>query len=233
MQITKGGRCARGLGLAGLVVGTTLGFCFSAQAAETTYQRLLNAASEPQNWLMRMGNYSHWNHSALNQINRGNVANLKVKFMASLGDPARPNKATEYFTPLVEDGFMYVGNQWQQYWKFDVRNEKPTVVWKFDAKVQGGGRSGHSVTLLGNNVYFNTNNDTSVPRLIALDKNSGQVVFDVNTTAPEVVPNQGHSSAPLAVKNMILIGQANRTENGRGYVPAYTPHTANLLCRFP
>ena len=52
---------------------------------------------------------------ALNQINRGNVANLKVKFMASLGDPARPNKATEYFTPLVEDGFMYVGNQWHQY----------------------------------------------------------------------------------------------------------------------
>src|SRR5436309_3164751 len=83
--------------------------------AQVTYQRLLNAASEPQTWLMRMGNYSNWNHSALNQINRGNVANLKVKFMASLGDPTRPNKATEYFTPLVEDGFMYVGNQWQQY----------------------------------------------------------------------------------------------------------------------
>jgi len=222
------------LGLAALLAGTALGPCLSfslvpASAAEVTYQRLLNASSEPQNWLMRMGNYSNWNHSALNQINRGNVANLKVKFMASLSDPTRPNKATEYFTPLVEDGFMYVGNQWQQYWKFDVRNEKPTVVWKFDAKVQGGGRSGHSVTLLGNNVYFNTNNDTSVPRLIALDKDSGQVVFDVNTTAPEVAPNQGHSAAPLAVKNMVLIGQGNRGENGRGYVAAYTADTGKLL----
>src|SRR5713226_3816283 len=198
----------RQAGLAALLAATALGPCLGfaalpAAAAEVTYQRLLNASSEPQNWLMRMGNYSNWNHSALNAINRGNVANLKVKFMASLGDPARPNKATEYFTPLVEDGFMYVGNQWQQYWKLDVRNEKPTVVWKFDAKVQGGGRSGHSVALLGNNMYFNTNNDTSIPRLVALDKNSGQVVFDVNTTAPEVVPNQGHSAAPLAVKNMI------------------------------
>src|ERR1700732_2621099 len=137
-----------GHGLAGLLA--SLGFCGAATAAEVTYQRLLNASAEPQNWLMRMGNYSNWNHSALNAINRGNVANLKVKFMASLGDPTRPNKATEYFTPLVEDGFMYVGNQWQQYWKFDVRNEKATMVWKFDAKVQGGGRSGHSVTLLGN-----------------------------------------------------------------------------------
>jgi alcohol dehydrogenase (cytochrome c) len=181
---------------------------------------------------MRMGNYSNWNHSALNQINRGNVANLKVKFMASLADPTRPNKATQYFTPLVEDGFMYVSNQWHQYWKFDVRNEKPSLVWKFDAKVQGGGKSAHSVALSGNNMYFNTGSDTSIPRLVALDKNSGEVVFDINTTVPELMPNQGHTAAPLAVKNMILIGQSNRGENGRGYLAAYTADTGKLLWRF-
>ena len=153
-------------GLAAFLAGTAIGLCASAsQAAEVTYQRLLNAASEPQNWLMRMGNYSNWNYSPLNTINRGNVGQLKVKFMASLGDPNRPNKATEYFTPLVEDGFMYVGNQWQTFWKYDVRNEKPTVVWKFDAKVQGGGRSPHSVALLGNNVYLATNRDRKSTRL--------------------------------------------------------------------
>jgi glucose dehydrogenase len=183
--MTKRARCTQRLTLAGLLASTALGFCFSAQAAETTYQRLLNAPAEPQNWLMRMGNYSNWNYSTLNQINRSNVANLKVKFMASLGDPTRPNKATEYFTPLVEDGFMYVGNQWQQFWKFDVRNEKATPVWKFDAKVQGGGRSGHSVALLGNNMYFNTNNDTSIPRLVAVDKNSGQVRW-CSTSTPRI-----------------------------------------------
>jgi alcohol dehydrogenase (cytochrome c) len=232
MQMRKRGRCAERLGLAGLVAGTTLGFCFSATAAETTYQRLLNAASEPQNWLMRMGNYSNWNYSTLNTINRGNVANLKVKFMSSLGDPRRPNKATQYFTPIVEDGFMYVGNQWQQYWKFDVSKDKPTVVWRYDAKVEKGGKSAHSVALLGNNMYFNTGNDSPNPRLIALDKNSGEVVFDVATTTPDVVPNQGHSGAPIAVKNMIIIGQANSGENGRGYVAAYTADTGKLIWRF-
>jgi len=220
------------LGLAGLVASITLGFCVSAPAAETTYQRLLNASAEPQNWLMRMGNYGNWNNSTLAQINRGNVANLKVKFMFSLGDLSRPNKATQYFTPLVEDGFMYVGNQWQQYWKIDVRDEIPKVVWKFDAKVERGGKSAHSVALLGNNMYFNTGNDSPNPRLVALDKNSGEVVFDVATTAPEVVPNQGHSAAPLAVKNMIIVGQANSGENGRGYVAAYTADTGKLLWRF-
>ena len=207
----------------------TFAVCMPAAAAEVTYQRLLNAASEPQNWLMRMGNYSNWNHSALNAINRGNVANLKVKFIAALGDPTRPNKATEYFTPLVEDGFMYVGNQWQQYWKFDVRNEKPTVVWKFDAKVQNGGKSAHSVALLGNNMYFNTGSDSPNPRLVALDKNSGEVVFDVATTTPEVVPNQGHSSAPLAIKDIILVGQANAaTRTGAAMYRPIRPIPANF-----
>ena len=44
----------RKFGLAGLLATTCL--CGSALAAETTYQRLLNSSSEPQNWLMRMGN---------------------------------------------------------------------------------------------------------------------------------------------------------------------------------
>ena len=94
-----------GLSLAGSVLAGMLSAC-SALAAETTYQRLLNAPAEPQNWLMRMGNYGNWNHSALTQINKSNVANLKVKFMASISDPNRPSKGNQYFTPLVEDGFM-------------------------------------------------------------------------------------------------------------------------------
>ena len=230
--MTIRGRYSAWLGLAGLLVGTAFGFCVSVSAAETTYQGLLDSAATPQNWLMRMGNYANWNHSALSAVNRGNVANLKVKFMVSLGDSSRPNKAIEYFTPLVEDGFMYVGNQWHQYWKFDVREEKPKLVWKYDAKVQGGGKSAHSVALLGNNMYFNTGNDSPNPRLVAIDKNSGEVVFNVSTATVAGLPDQGHSSAPLAVKNMVLIGSSPRNENGRGYVAAYTADTGKLLWRF-
>jgi len=115
-MMTWGGTCKQ-LGLAGSVAGAVFALCCSASAAETTYQRLVNARAEPQNWLMRMGSYGNWNHSGLDQINKSNVANLKVKFMASLSDPNRPSKGSQYFTPLVEDGFMYVGNQYQQYWK--------------------------------------------------------------------------------------------------------------------
>ncbi len=81
--MTTWGGTLKQLGLAGSVAGFMLGLCYSASAAETTYQRLQNAPAEPQNWLMRMGSYGNWNHSALTQINKSNVGNLKVKFMAS------------------------------------------------------------------------------------------------------------------------------------------------------
>src|SRR5258706_4034503 len=121
--------------------------------------------------------------------------------------------------------------QSQQYWKFDVRNEKPKPVWKFDAKVQGGAQSLHSVALLGSNVYINTGRDGHTPRLIALDKNSGEVVFDVNT-AIEGLAGAGHSAAPLAVKDKILVGSTGRNESGRGYVTAYSADTGKFLWRF-
>src|SRR5260370_19675729 len=89
-------RARRRAGLAALLTATALSSCLGvsvvpASAAEVTYQLLLNASSAPQNWLMRMGNSTNRNHSALNAINRGNLANLKVQFMASLDDPAGPN----------------------------------------------------------------------------------------------------------------------------------------------
>jgi alcohol dehydrogenase (cytochrome c) len=180
---------------------------------------------------MRMGNYNNWNYSTLTQINKNNVANVKVKFMAALSDPNRPSKGNQYFTPLVEDGLMYVGNQYQQYFKFDVRDDKPKLIWKYDTKVQRGGQSLHSVALLGNNMYINTGRGTSNPRFIAIDKDSGEVVFDVGT-GDGLPAGSGHSLAPLAVKNMILVGSTGQSENGRGYVSAYAADTGKFLWRF-
>ena len=79
---------------------------FAAYAAPTTPERLLNAGNEPQNWLMTLSNYSNWNYSKLSQINKSNVANLKVVFMASIGGNALSKIAgsvgNEMAAPLVE-----------------------------------------------------------------------------------------------------------------------------------
>jgi len=51
---------------------------YAALAASTangqlTFERLLKADSEPQNWLTYSGSYKGWRHSKLAQINRQNA----------------------------------------------------------------------------------------------------------------------------------------------------------------
>src|SRR5690606_34799989 len=48
-----------------------------ALAADVTPERLLNAAAEPQNWLMVHHTYDAHRYSALDMINRDNVASLR------------------------------------------------------------------------------------------------------------------------------------------------------------
>jgi mono/diheme cytochrome c family protein len=47
------------------------------------------AASRPADWLMVRGNYQAWNHSALAQINRETVKDLKLVWSWNMNDSAR------------------------------------------------------------------------------------------------------------------------------------------------
>ena len=57
------------------------------------------------------------------------------------------------------------------------------------------------------------------------------MVFDVST-AIDGLADSGHSAAPLAVKDKILVGSTGRNESGRGYVTAYSADTGKFLWRF-
>ena len=46
-----------------------------------TYERILNARSEPQNWLTYSGNYSSTRYSPLDRITPQNVRNLKLQWV--------------------------------------------------------------------------------------------------------------------------------------------------------
>ena len=49
-----------------------------------TPERLLNAEAEPQNWLMYSGNYKSQRYSRLDQIDRGNAADLQIQWVHQL-----------------------------------------------------------------------------------------------------------------------------------------------------
>ena len=71
--------------------------------AQVTFDRILRAADEPQNWLTYNGTYSSQRHSGLTQITAANVGDLESKWVLQ-------NQVFGAWqsNPIVVDGIMYV-----------------------------------------------------------------------------------------------------------------------------
>jgi alcohol dehydrogenase (cytochrome c) len=217
------------IALAVLLAGTFLSVGGPALAQEVSTQRLLNSSSEPQNWLMVYGNYASHMSSGLSQINRSNVADLELKFMVSLMNydlgGATGNVAVQQ-TPLVNNGYLYVNTGTARTFKIDVRSgDRGDVLWVNDPEADTGGWSARlrGISLLGNNVYT----PTAGAELLAIDTNSGETVWQISAKAPEPeAQNQGITAAPLAIKDMIIVGHATGSGNGhRAWVAAFDAGT--------
>ena len=175
----------------------------SAMAADVTPERLLNAANEPQNWLMVHHDYNNSRHSPLSEVNPSNAKELKLKFIVSTGGRATGGtlRGKEEASPLVEDGFMYVNDTWARVMKFDVRSGTQAVpLWRYDPKLKQA-RTQRGIAMYANKVFIGTND----MRMIALDAESGKVVWEVNANAPTdpatgtpSPKTQGFTAAPLA-----------------------------------
>ena len=108
-----------------------------AQGADMTFERALNVAQEPQNWVLHHGNYQGHRFSQLKEINTETVKNLKPVFSMALdgieGAGTRNKSGNLEATPIVEDGIMYVPNGWGVVYALDVSSgKKATIRWKFD-----------------------------------------------------------------------------------------------------
>ena len=71
-------------------------------SAQVTFDRILNAGKEPQNWLTYSGGVSSQRYSTLKQITPDNVKNLELQWIFQ-------SRSLERYeaTPLVVDGVMY------------------------------------------------------------------------------------------------------------------------------
>src|SRR5215468_5186271 len=160
MTIGNGRSCMFTTGrLAALAIGFTA-IAVPSFAADVTYERLLNAANEPENWLMVHRDYNNSRHSPLTQINTTTAKDLKPKFIFSIGGRATGGstlRGKEESTPLVEDGFMYVADTWTRVMKFDVRSGEAAVpLWRYDPKITKS-RTNRGIALYGNKVLVSTN----------------------------------------------------------------------------
>ena len=199
-----------------------------AQSTGVTYDRILKAAAEPQNWITYDGGYASQRYSPLTQITPANVTNLESKWVLQ----------NEVFgawqsNPIVVDGIMYVTQRPNDVMAVDAVTGR--VFWQFrhtpaaEARVCCGANN-RGVAILGDTLFLGTLD----ARLIAIDAKSG---------TPRVERRRGRrqagvstTMAPLIVKDKVLVGVGGGEFGIRGFVSAYDPRPARRRgapIRFP
>jgi alcohol dehydrogenase (cytochrome c) len=210
--------------LAGMVIVAPV-FAPPALAADVTPERLVNADREPQNWLMNHRTYDAQRYSPLDRINKGNVKDLRIAYAVAIGGTAA-NESLEA-TPLAEDGFLYIVDQWGVLYKIDARSGKTgRIVWRMDPGQENVPLANRGAALWGRFVITVANYPV---RMIATDKETGKVAWE--TSLGDGQPDVQLTAAPLAVKDKIILGAAGGDRGVRDYIVAVDAATGKLAWR--
>jgi alcohol dehydrogenase (cytochrome c) len=207
-------------------VTLTLALIFSTMPArsQVTYDRILKAAEEPQNWLTYSGGYQSWRYSKLDQVNPSNAANLAVQWAFQSAELGQFET-----TPLVIDGVLYGTGQNNRAFALDARTGR--AIWRYQRRVPDKiqaccGLVNRGFAALGDRLFMATLD----AHVVALDMKTGNVVWDV--AAADYRQAYVFTVAPLVVKDKIIVGVAGGEYGVRGFIDAYYADTGKRAWRF-
>lgn len=152
--------------------------------------RLENADLEAQNWLMGFQNYSSHRYSRLNQVNRGNVGDLKLAYTVPLNSAlvGRENTNAQDY-PLVDNGMMYIDDSGGIYYKIDVTSGvQGEVLWSADAALERDiGARFRGIAMWGSSIYHNLEDG----RVVSINRDTGEFNWDLQIARIEGKPGSG------------------------------------------
>ena len=194
--------------------------------AQVTYDRLLKASQEPQNWLTYSGGYASLRHSLLRQIDTNNAKNLEQQWVFQSDASLQNFEAT----PLVVDGVMYFTQPINDVVALDAKTGR--VFWVYRHNLPADikpccGSVNRGVAVLGNKVFYGTLDG----QLIALDAKSGTPVW-IDNVAPNYATGYSLTMAPLIVKDKVITGVAGGEFGIKGYIVAFDAETGKEAWRF-
>ena len=207
-----------------LVTGQEQAGNVSPSFSPVTWERLLNAADEPHNWLMYSGGYKSQRYSRLNQIDRESVANLGVNWVYQLQTLDRAET-----TPLVADGMMFITESPSNVIALNAKTGRP--YWRYNHELPEElifccGRNNRGVAILGDRLFMSTLD----AHLVALDARTGNVLWDAETADEKM--GYSMTAAPLVVGNKVVAGVAGGEYGIRGFVDGYDIETGKRDWRF-
>ncbi|MCC6538921.1 MAG: PQQ-binding-like beta-propeller repeat protein [Bryobacterales bacterium] len=181
-------------------------------------------------WASYHGELSGNRFSALNQITRDNVKDLRLAWVF----PVNHNQLE--VTPVVVDGVMYITGP-NQVWALDARSGR--TIWHYqrprsrDTRGDPAKGTNRGVAIQGDRVFTVTDN----ARLLALHRVTGALLWETALAADlagaSYAGNYGNTSAPLAISGDLVVAGISGGDLGmRGFLDAYKVATGKRVWRF-
>jgi alcohol dehydrogenase (cytochrome c) len=192
--------------------------------AQVSFDRILNANKEPQNWLTYSGTTLSQRHSLLTQITPANVKNLELQWVLQ-------SRSLEKYeaTSIVADGVLYTVQAPNDIVALDAASGR--IYWTYsytpgkDARPCCG-RVNRGVAILGDTLFMGTID----AHLVAIDARNGKPIW--NTEVAKDASGYALTHAPLVVKDKVIVGTAGGEFGIRGFIAAYDAKTGKEVWRF-
>jgi alcohol dehydrogenase (cytochrome c) len=205
----------------------------SLNAQQVSFDRLLRADREPQNWLSYSGTVFNQRHSLLTQVTPANVKNLELQWVWQA-------KSLEKFeaTALAVDGVLYTlqGPPVQgtyQVVALDAVTGRPFWTLEYKPAVEARpccGRVSRGLAILGDTLFMGTID----AHLLAIDAKTGKILWNVEAAklGEKVTEKYAITHAPLVVKDKVIVGIAGGDLGVRASIAAFDAKTGKELWRF-
>jgi PQQ-dependent dehydrogenase (methanol/ethanol family) len=188
---------------------------------------LMKMTQNPNDWVMQSGDYANQRFSKLKQITNENVNKLEPVWTFSTG-VLRGHEGG----PLVIGDVMYVHAPFPNtVYALDL-NHEGKILWKYEPKqdpsvipVMCCDTVNRGVAY-GDGKIFLHQADTT---LVALDAKTGKVVWSVKEGDP--AKGETGTSAPMVIKNMVVVGVSGAEFGIRGRLTAYDINNGKIVWR--
>jgi len=200
-----------------------IGVSLAAQGG-VTFDRILHADREPQNWLSYSGTPLNQRYSGLAQITPANVKSLQLQWIWQ----ARSLEKFET-TALAINGVLYTVQAPNDVVALDAETGRPYWTFAYSPAADARtccGRVNRGLAILGDTLYMGTID----AHLLAIDAKSGELLW--NTTVAKSSERYSITMSPLIVKDKVIIGTAGGDGPIRGQIAAFDAKTGKELWRF-